>query len=142
MSRRMAVTGGKPTNGGDHDQARRWTPEYVVDVEKGLVTVRFSGKLSLAQIQDYAKSLRANPSFRSTFSEIADLTGVKELDLGAEDFLKLADESDPFSHDAKRAFVARGATQNHAARMHKILRGQRNFEIFPTVHEAEQWIGG
>jgi hypothetical protein len=30
--------------------------------------------------------------------------------------------------------------QIHAARMHKILRVQRNIEIFHTVEEAETWI--
>ena len=62
------------------------------------------------------------------------------MDLQADGFLKLADEIDPFSPDAKRAFVAKSPVQNHAARMHKILRTQRNIEIFRTIEEAERWI--
>jgi len=54
--------------------------------------------------------------------------------------MKLADEVDPFAQDAKRAFVARTPTQNHAARMPKILRSQRNFKIFLTPEEAERWV--
>jgi hypothetical protein len=82
-----------------------------------------------------------NPSFVLTFSEIVDLTEVEELDLQAAEFLRLADEIDPFSPGAKRAFVVRNAIQDHAARMHKILRTQRNIEILRSVGEAERWIG-
>jgi hypothetical protein len=69
-----------------------------------------------------------------------DLTDVEELDLEAEEFLKLADEIDPFLPDAKRAFVVRSLIQNHAARMHKVLRTKRNIEIFHSFEEAEHWI--
>jgi hypothetical protein len=53
----------------------------------------------------------------------------------------MADEVDPFSPEAKRAFVAETSVQNHAARMHKILRSQRNIETFRTLEDAERWIG-
>jgi hypothetical protein len=53
----------------------------------------------------------------------------------------MADEIDPFSPEAKRAFVAETSVQNHAARMHKILRSQRNIETFRTLEGAERWIG-
>lgn len=138
MSRSMATTG-EAKNQGEGDQGVR-TLDYTVDAHKKLVTVRFRNKLSFREIQHYADSLRADPAFEPTFSEIADLTEVEQLDLNAEDFLQLADKSDPFSPEAKRAFVARSTAQNHAARMHKILRVQRNFRIFPTIEQAELWI--
>jgi hypothetical protein len=69
-----------------------------------------------------------------------DLSQVEEIDLQADEFIRLADQIDPFSTDARRAFVARTSIQNHAARMHKILRTQRNIEIFRTVAEATRWI--
>lgn len=120
-------------------------PQYSLDKLETATPERHRSKqsitrLSLAEIGQYAELLRANPAFQPSFAEIADLTEVEEFELDADDFLKLADEVDPFSIDAKRAFVARNTTQNHAARMHKILRSQRKFEIFRTVQEAEQWI--
>ena len=115
-------------------------PEYVIDPERRLVIVRFGKRLTVNAIERYAAMLRGNSLFKPGFSEIADLSEVEEVDLQAEQFLKLADEIDPFSTDAKRAFVARTSVQNHAARMHKILRAQRNIEIFGTVKEAERWI--
>jgi hypothetical protein len=84
----------------------------------------------MRDVERYAILLRANPLFRPDFSEIVDLTEVEEVSLQGEEFLRLADKVDPFSYDAKRAFVARSSVQNHAARMHKILRTQRNIEIF------------
>ena len=114
--------------------------ECVVDAGRRLVTVKFSKKLTFSDIERYAKGLLLNPSFQPDYSEIVDLTEVEELDLQAHEFLKLADKIDPFSPVAKRAFVVRTSTQNHAARMHKALRTQRNIEIFRFVEEAERWV--
>jgi len=114
--------------------------EHIIDSQRRLVVVRFGKKLTVRDVERYAAMLRANPLFRTTFSEIADLTQVKEIDLQADEFLRLADKIDPFSTEAKRAFVAQSSIQSHAARMHKILRTQRNIEIFRTLKEAERWI--
>ncbi len=115
--------------------------EFSIDVGRRVVMVRFGPQVTVQTIADYAKRLRAHPYFETAFAEITDLREVENLDLQAEDFLKLADEIDPFSLEAKRAFVVRTAVQNHAARMHKILRSDRTIEIFRTVEEAERWLG-
>lgn len=113
---------------------------YTVDARRRLVVVTFGKKVTVRDIELYSHLLRANPVFQPTFSEITDLTDVEELNLQADEFLRLADEIDPFTTDARRAFVARTSVQNHAARMHKILRTQRHFEIFKTMEEAENWV--
>ncbi len=71
--------------------------EGVVDSGKRLVTVKFGKKLTFGDIERYAKRLLLNPSFQPDFSEIVDLTEVEEFDLQADEFLKLADKTDPFS---------------------------------------------
>ena len=114
---------------------------FHVDAARQLVTVQFGTRVTAEEIGEYVRKLRDHPSFDPTFSEIADLSEAEKIDLQADEFLELADEVDPFSPQAKRAFVARTATQNHAARMHKILRSQRNIEIFRTLEDAEHWIG-
>ena len=114
---------------------------FHVDVERQLVTVRFGSRVTAQEIGEYVQKLPDHPLFEPTFSEIADLREAEEIDLQANEFLKLADEVDPFSPQAKRAFVATTLTQNHAARMPKILRSQRNIEIFRTLEDAERWIG-
>ena len=113
---------------------------YNVDPEKKLVAVTFARKLTVQDIERYARLLQINPSFQPSYSEIVDLTQVEELDLQADEFLTLADKIDPFSFEAKRAFVVRTSVQNHAARMHKALRTHRNIEIFRSREEAERWI--
>ncbi|MBZ5686956.1 MAG: hypothetical protein LAP86_18175 [Acidobacteriia bacterium] len=97
--------------------------------------------MTAEEIGEYVRKLRDHPLFEPTFSEIADLRDAEDIALLADDFLKLADEVDPFSPEAKRAFVAKTSIQNHAARLHKILRSQRNIEIFRTLEDAERWIG-
>jgi hypothetical protein len=113
---------------------------FVVDTERRLVIARFGKRLSAPDIQEYVQKLCAHPHFDRSFSEIADISEVEELALEGPDFLKLADRTDPFSLESRRAFVAQTSVQKHAARMHKILRSQRNFEIFETLQQAEAWI--
>ncbi len=115
--------------------------DYVLDARRKFVSVRFHKKLSASDIERYAASLRANPSFDPDFSEIVDMREVEELDLKAEEFIRLADKVDAFSLRAKRAFVVHDETQHHAARIHKILRTQRNFSIFWSFEDARRWIG-
>ena len=114
--------------------------EFHVDAAKRLVVVKFGKRVTADEIASYAKELRFHPAFEPSFAEIADLRETEELDLQADDFLRLADHEDPFSQKAKRAFVVRTSVQNHAARMHKILCGQRNMAIFPSLEEAEDWV--
>ena len=114
--------------------------DFVVDPERRVVRVRFGKKLRIADVERYASMLRLNSSFHPSFGEIVDLTHVEELDLQADDFLTLADKIDPFSLEAKRAFVVQTSVQKHAARMHKILRTARNIEIFDTFEDAEGWM--
>jgi hypothetical protein len=114
---------------------------YVLDPRKRFVSVRFHKKVTAIDIERYAASLRANPAFDPDFSEIVDMSEVEELDLKAEEFIRLADKVDPFSVQAKRAFVVHNETQHHAARIHKILRTQRNFSIFWSLEDARRWIG-
>jgi len=104
------------------------------------VIAKFAGRLTAADIQSYVQDLRAHPNFDSSFSEIADISEVIELPLEVAEVLELADRIDPFSLDSKRAFVAQSSLQKHAAKMHQVLRSQRNFRIFKTLEEAEGWI--
>ena len=113
---------------------------YTVDAEKKLVVVTFAKELTVQDIERYADLLQTDPSSRPTYSEIVDLKQVEELDLQADEFLALADKIDPFSYEAKHVFVVRTSVPNQAARMHKVLRTQRNIEIFRSLEEAERWI--
>lgn len=130
-----AVAGGQEVNG---------TPaltDYVVNPGKRLVTVKFGKKITARDIKEYVTALCVDPRFKPDFSEIVDLSEVEELDVHGDELTRLADEADPFSEHSKRAFVARSAMQNHAARLYKILRANVKFGIFRSVGAAERWIG-
>lgn len=114
--------------------------EIDIDVEKRTVLARFARKVSVMEIRMYAERLQSHPAFDPEFSEIVDLREVADLELEAPDFLKLADEIDCFSTGAWRAFVVNSSVQNHAARMHRILRTPMNVRIFSSVEEAKAWI--
>lgn len=116
------------------------SPQYGIDTGKRLVAVRFGRRLSLDAIARYCMQLRADPAFQREMSEIVDLRAAEDIDLQADDFFQLADRIDPFSPEAKRAFVVRNSSQEHAARMHQILRTQRNMRVFRSIEEAESWI--
>jgi len=109
---------------------------------KGIVSVKFTRKLTASDIMSYAAALRADPAFDPDFAEIVDLRDVEEIGLDANQALQLADKIDPFSPTAKRAFITRNSTQLHAARMHVLLRSnQENIRIFESIEEAVRWIG-
>lgn len=113
---------------------------FVLYPQQRLVEITLGNRITLGDLARYARLLQEDPSFEPAFSEIADLRAVEEISLEADDMMKMADEIDPFSPEAKRAFVVRSASQAHAARMHKILRTQRNFEIFRSVDAARRWM--
>lgn len=116
------------------------TAEYTIDRKQRQVTVKFPRKVTAATIERYSTVLRNNPGFAPDFAEIVDLTDVEELDLHPEEFIRLADEVDPFAPEARRAFIVRTSVQNHAARMHKALRTSKNLEVFRSREEAQVWI--
>ena len=126
-----------PSLGSEHDPE---SVHFTVDPQNKLVMVKFGMKITAHDVARYATELKAHRDFEPTFAEIADLRDVKQIELQGPDFLKLADQIDPFSPKAKRAFLAKTPTQQHAARMHKILRGNKTVEIFQLVSDAMDWI--
>jgi len=115
--------------------------DFSVDKDRRLVVVKFKGSVTVQEISQYVENLVAHPHFDPSFSEITDLRAVQHFDLQANDFLILADQIDPFSLTAKRAFVVQTSLQSQAARMHKFLRAHRTIEIFESVAQAEAWLG-
>ncbi|MGO9085830.1 MAG: hypothetical protein ACLQBK_11430 [Candidatus Sulfotelmatobacter sp.] len=131
-----------PWDESPHARGPNQPVEFALDSKKQLVVVRFGGNVTAEDIRHYVERLLADPLFQPTFSEIVDLSAVEELDLQADDLLRLADEIDPFSDNAKRAFVVRNSVQNHAARMHRALLSRETIGIFRSFEEAERWICG
>jgi len=116
---------------------------YTIDETRRMVLVRFGKALSARDVSNYADSLRNNPLFDPSFSELVDLSKVETLELGPEEALHLADEVDPFLPNARRAFVVQSSAPAYAARMHMLLRAEnKNIRIFESMDEAKQWLHG
>jgi len=114
-----------------------------IDISKRRVLVKFAGALTLRDIENYADQLRVDPRFDPAFSEIVDLREVKKVTLAPKQLIRLADHVDPFSSEAKRAFIARNQEHVHAAKVHRMLRpGNDNIRIFFSLKEAEAWVNG
>jgi hypothetical protein len=113
---------------------------FILYPEQKLVVITLGNRVTINQLEEYARLLQLNPCFTPSFSEIADMRAAEEIALGADEMMRMADEIDPFSYEAKRAFVVKTPSQAHAARMHKILLTHRNFEIFRSMEEAQRWI--
>jgi hypothetical protein len=114
---------------------------YTIDQSKRIVSVKFGNRVSVRDIANYANSLRDDPLFDPQFSELVDLRKVEKLEMGAEQALKLADDIDPFSPGAKRAFVAQKSAPIYAARLHMLLRSEDgNIRVFESIDEAQLWL--
>ena len=126
---------------GKKGRPREMPIRYTIDPNKRIVTAKFGGLLTADVLCQYTKLLRQDPNFSANFSEIADITGVEEVQLSGEQMIQLADSMDPFSHAAKRAFIVHNAFQSHEARMYGILRlSQERTRAFQSYDEAERWI--
>jgi hypothetical protein len=114
---------------------------FIVYPELRLVHVVVGEMLTVQQLTGYVAALRQDPRFEPDFSEIVDLTGVEEITITAEEAMALADQIDPYSMTARRAFVTRTPQQLHVARMHQLLQGDNcNIQIFSSMAEAIAWI--
>ncbi|MGA2344931.1 MAG: STAS/SEC14 domain-containing protein [Candidatus Sulfotelmatobacter sp.] len=118
---------------------RAATVQFTVDAQKRLVNVRIAHRVTAADFERLARDLRSHPEFKDDFSEVADFTEMDDIDLQAEEMLKLADRIDPFSGQARRAFVVRTKSQRYLARMHRTLH-PANIQIFESIEEAQRWI--
>jgi len=114
---------------------------YSIDPVNRTVWVRFRGRLALADIATYAASLRVDPRFDPSYSEIVDVRRVKDFDLTADDAVILADKVDPFAMGCNRAFIAATQVQVNSIKMHVLLRNDdEHTRIFSTIKEAQEWI--
>lgn len=115
---------------------------YSIDRENRFVQVKFTGRVTFSNIEDYALALRADPRFSASLSEIVDLRDVEEVELSPKQAMNLADKVDPFSPGSRRAFVAQSQAQINVAHVHRILRPEgNNIRVFFSLDEARRWMG-
>ena len=110
---------------------------YSIDTQNHIVLTVFRGVVTLNDINEQTASLRDDPAFDPSFSELVDFSGVSEVQMDYAAFRSWR-AIDPFSTRSKRAFVI--GSQNSvygAARMYQIMRSDEvRVEIVKTIGEA------
>lgn len=115
---------------------------YSIHAAERLVSVKFSGHLTFADLQNYITQLRQNPDFNPVFSELVDLTAVASTELNYGKSAILSDSADPFSLESRRAFVVVNEAVHHVVRIYQMLREDAlGIRAFGTIEEAKQWLG-
>jgi|HubBroStandDraft_2_1064218.scaffolds.fasta_scaffold177693_2 hypothetical protein len=114
---------------------------FNVDSERRLVTVRFDNEVTVRDVVQYFESLKANPAFEPDFFELVDLTQVMSSEVDFQAAMMWALEVDPFSREARRAFVAPRAVTSRTIRMYQMARGDDgSVAVFRTMAEAKHWL--
>jgi hypothetical protein len=115
---------------------------FRVESERRLVTVRFDSEVTVQDVVQYLESLKANPAFEPDFFELVDLTQIMSSEVDFQAPMMLAREVDPFSREARRAFVAPRAVTSRTIHMYQMARGDDgSIAVFRTMDEAKHWLG-
>jgi hypothetical protein len=116
--------------------------EYLIDVERKLVTSRAWGTLTDDEVREHYRALRADPLFDPTFRQLVDMTGITQdlVDIRAKQQASL---NQIFVPGVRRAWVASQDYTFGMARMYAVAaenQGQ-NIGVFRARSEAEEWLG-
>ena len=112
-----------------------------VDPSNRIVVTLFSGSVTIDEVKSSCKGIKANPKFEPDFRQFIDLSKASELHLHYQDLNQLAEVSDPFSGDAKRALVGPTALSFGIGRMYEIIVNSPGFQVFRSQSEALAWLG-
>jgi len=112
-----------------------------VDPSHRIVVTLFSGSVTIDDVRASCQGIKANPAFQPDFRQFIDLSKASELHLHYQDLNQLAEVSDPFSGDAKRALVGPTALSFGIGRMYEIIVNSPTFQVFRSQPEALAWLG-
>jgi hypothetical protein len=112
-----------------------------VDASNRVVITLFSGSVTIDDVKSSCKGINANPEFKPDFRQFIDLSKASELHLHYQDLNQLAEISDPFSGDARRALVGPTPVSFGIGRMYEIILNSPDFQVFRSKPEALAWLG-
>ena len=115
---------------------------YEIDVARRLVLTRAWGVFTEQDLLGHFTSLGADPDFRSTFSQLADLRDVERAEVRREFIRRYALEN-LFDRRAQRAIVVSSAEHYELARIYADFAqyAPQNVRVFRDMHDAEEWLG-
>ncbi|PYT43933.1 MAG: hypothetical protein DMG47_12400 [Acidobacteria bacterium] len=115
---------------------------YKIDKELRLVTTIGSGRLRWGDALAHQESLRKDPDFDPSFSQLMDLTQVTQYDIDSNDIHKLTHRG-VFSPTSRGAILVEGDLGYGFGRMFEILRdnaGESGIRVFRRRDEALDWV--
>lgn len=123
-----------PELGGEGNMAH-----FVIDRQRKLVTVAFSGCVSAEDVYAYFSQLASHADFRPEFSELADCSAVSDSIVSRAD-LELLATRDPYAPGARRAIVLAADLPFGMGRMYEMIAERPNLRVFRTHSEAFEWL--
>lgn len=117
---------------------------YRIDAAKRRVFTTGSGILTYKEATDLVQRMRRDPQFDPSYTELTDMTGIKEVAMKVEQIAELAAVR-VFAPESRRAIVATNPLYFGMARMyesHHEATSGGNVRVFSDMAEAVQWIDG
>jgi hypothetical protein len=115
---------------------------YRIDKEKGRVTSWGEGAITWDDIVGHMESLKTDPDFKPTFSQLIDFSKATRIELSHDQVFELAKRT-LFAKGSRRAFVASSPIAYGLSRMYQSYRkmfGAETIHIFTDRGEATQWL--
>lgn len=114
---------------------------YRIDKTLGTVFSIGTGVVTDEELLDHQRTLAQDPDFRPDMRQLADATGITDVQATARGVLKLT-LGNPFGQGAKRAFVTSDEAVARLARMFEKgrIRPEDEFRVFPSLSEAREWL--
>jgi hypothetical protein len=117
---------------------------YVIDKDKKLVVTTATEIVTAADFEEHQNRLINDPDFDSSFSQLADLSEVTQLELDSGTIARLSHRN-MFSPLSRRAFVVADSLGHGLIRMFSTYRdingGGENIQIFRDRNQALRWLG-
>ena len=115
---------------------------YEIDKLRRLVITTGTGPLLVTDALAHQKSLRNDPDFDPTYSQLMDLTEMTAFNIGLDEMHKLT-QMWVFSPQSRRAILVGVDLTYGLARMFEMLRenaGEFGIRIFRNREEALRWV--
>ncbi len=117
--------------------------DFFIDPQRGMVSSKAHGVLSLADVMSHMNRLCSHPDFRPEFNQLFDFREVTAFPMSFDELRSLAKRS-IFSANSRRAYVVRTDWQFGLGRVfstYRDLAGESGIQIFRSMEGALAWLG-
>ncbi|HEU5079526.1 MAG TPA: hypothetical protein VFT72_09940 [Opitutaceae bacterium] len=116
---------------------------YEIDSARGLVLVRLAGKFTYADVSALSETLKNDPRFDPSFSELVDVTESESAGMPVDRLRELAQHS-IYSPQSRRAVLVKRELNFGLARVYGAyleINGAAGVNVFRDRDEAMRWLG-